>query len=299
MLRSGTTGNAVTTTPNKRGPTSNKYALSLQGRHCGWLTDVSGALTVGELGGEGRSGRYEELSLRGWPGLPEAFYGWVVGSLAEEPEARDGELLLADDGYSEISRLAFRGGVVTELSLPEHEAGLADRTKLRLKFSPQSSRRSYHDGYISGEAVDTRKPAPATEVALHIDGLEEASSQVRRIEGLAIRQRVERVRADEGVLVRRVGPLVIDPLSVVLAESKAHGFVRWLQSCEAGKSNGRVATLTLGLPSVGFTVELQQVRPRRITEAPGVESDEGRRREVRVELGIRAVRFAFAPRHMV
>lgn len=292
-------GNAVTTTPNKRGPTSNKYALALQGRHCGWLTDVAGALAVGELGGEGRSGRYEELALRCWPGMPEAFYRWVVASLADPPEAQDGELVLADDGFSEISRLGFRAGVVTELSLPEHEAGLADRTKLRVKFSPQSMRRSYHDGYISGEAVDTRKPAPATEVALHIDGLEEASSQVRRIEGLAVRQRVERVRADEGVLVRRVGPLQIDPLHVILAENRAHGFVRWLQSCEAGKSNGRVATLALGLASVGFTLELSQVRPMRITEEPGAEAEDGRRKEVRVVLGIRAVRFAFAPRHMV
>lgn len=288
----------MTSAAQKRGPTSNKYALELQGRHCGWLTDVAGALAVGEVGGASRGPRYEELALRCWPGMPEAFYRWVAASLGDEPCAQDGELVLADDGFSEVSRLRFVGGVITELALPVHEAGEAERTKVRVKFSPLSSRRTYDEGYIHGQALDTRKPALATEVALHIDGLEEACSQVRRIEGPLIRQRIERVRGDEGVRVRRVGPLQVDPLALTLPEGKAHGFQRWLQSVEAGRSNGRAASVSFGLPSVGFTVELLQVRPTKIAELPSA-GDEPRRPDLRVELAVRAVRFAFAPRPMV
>lgn len=281
------------TTPSKRGPTSNKYVLELAGRHCGWLTDVAGALTVGELGGDGRC-RYEELALRCWPGMPREFYEWVARSLGGGPRGEDGEVILADDGYSEMSRLSFRGGVVTELSLSAYEHVLRDSVKVGLKFSPQSSKRSYAGGYLAGEAIDGRRPMPATDPGLHIDGLEEECSQIRRIEGFAIRQRIERTSGGEDLEARRVGPVTVTPLVVVLAENRAHGFVRWLQAVEAGRSNGRAASLTLGLASVGLTIVLHQVRPARITEEPGGDG-ESRRRELRVEMSVRGAEFAFAP----
>ena len=283
------------TTPSKRGPTSNKYALELSGRHSGWLTDVAGALTVGELGGEGRNGRYEELTLRCWPGMPRGFFEWIAGSLAGGPRGEDGEVILADDGYSEMSRLSFVAGVVTELSLTPYEHVLRDSVKLGLKFSPQSSRRSYAGGYLAGEAIDARRPMAPTDPALHIDGLEEECSQLRRIEGFTVRQRIERAVGDAGLETRRVGAVTVAPLSVVLAENRAHGFVRWLQAVEAGRSNGRAASLTLGLASVGFTIVLHQVRPVKITEEPAAGDAESRRRELRVELSVRGVEFAFAP----
>lgn len=284
----------VKTTPSKRGPTSNKYALELHGKHCGWLTDVAGALTVGELGAHGRVGRYEELTLRCWPGMPHDFYAWVAASLAGELRPERGEVILADDGNSEMSRLSFEGGVITELALAVYEYGFRDSFKLGLKFSPHASRRSYAGGHILGEAIETRRPLPATDPELHIDGLEEACSQVRKIEGLTIRQRIERADTGGGVEVHRLGPATVARFAVVLAENKALGFVRWLEACEQGRSNGRAATLTLGAPSVGFTVVLPQVRPARIVEeAEG--GAEGRRRELRVELDARGVEFAFAP----
>lgn len=284
----------VKTPPSKRGPTSNKYALELHGQHCGWLTDVSGALTVSELGSAGRVGRYEELTLRCWPGMPHEFYAWVARSLAGELAPASGEVILADDGNAEMSRLSFEGGVITELAVASYEYGFRDNLKLELKFSPQRSRRSYAGGYIGGEAVETRQPLPATDPELHIDGLEEACSQVRRIEGLTIRQRIERAAPGDTGGVHRLGPPTVGRFALVLAENKALGFVRWLEACEQGRSNGRAASLTLGAPAVGFTVVLPQVRPARIVEE-GEAAGEGRRRELRVELEARGVEFAFAP----
>ncbi|WAS96088.1 hypothetical protein [Nannocystis punicea] len=283
------------TAPSKRGPTSNKYALELHGKPCGWLTDVSGALAVGELGGEGRPDRYEELTLRCWPGMPHEFYAWVAASMTSRPTPARGEVILADDGNAEMSRLSFVGGVITELALASYEYGFRDSLKLNLKFSPHSSKRSYAGGHLGGEVIEARRPLPATDPELHIDGLEEACSQVRRIEGLTIRQRIERPPGDDGIYtVRRVAPAVVGRLALVLAENKALGFTRWLEAVEAGRSNGRAATLTLGAPAVGFTVVLQQVRPARIVEEPG-EVGDSRRRELRVELDARGVEFAFAP----
>lgn len=284
----------VKATASKRGPTSNKYALELHGKHSGWLTDVSGALAVGELGGTGRPGRYEELTLRCWPGMPHEFYAWIAGSMAGELEPARGGLILADDAGTEMSRLNFDGGVITEVSLASYEYGFKDSLKLGLKFSPFTSRRTYAGGTIGSEAAVARWPLPATDPELHIDGLEEACSQVRRIEGLTIRQRIERANGDDGVHVHRIGPPIVGQLALVLAENKALGFSRWLQAVEAGRSNGRAATLTVGTPAVGFTVVLQQVRPARIVEEPG-DGGDGRRRELRVELEARGVEFAFAP----
>ncbi|MDC0675642.1 hypothetical protein [Nannocystis radixulma] len=283
------------TAPSKRGPTSNKYALELDGKPCGWLTDVSGALAVGELGGDRKPDRYEELTLRCWPGMPHDFYAWVAASMAGQPSPVRGEVILADDGNAEMSRLSFGGGVITELALASYEYGFRDSLKLSLKFSPHTSRRSYSGGHLGGEAIEARRPLPATDPELHIDGLEEACSQVRRIEGLLIRQRIERPSGEEGLrVVHRVGPTAVGRLALVLAENKALGFTRWLEAVESGRSNGRAATLTLGAPAVGFTVVLQQVRPARIIEEPGDVGD-SRRRELRVELDARGVEFAFAP----
>lgn len=280
-------------TPNKRGSTSNKYALVLHGSHAGWLTDVAGALAVGDIGGEGGA-RYEELALRCWPGMPREFYAWIAGSFAAQPSACDGEVILADDGDAEVSRLSFAGGVVTELQLPPFEPVLRDSIKLGIRFSPRTSKRSYAGGHLGGETLDLRRPAAPTDIELHIDGLEEACSQLRRIEGVTIRQALERGRRDEGVAARRTGPPSVGPLTVVLAESKAQGFVRWHEACRTGRSDGRAATLTLGLAAVGFTIVLRQVRPSSIVEEPG-DGGEGRRREVRIELAARGVEFVFAP----
>ncbi|MDC0720804.1 hypothetical protein [Nannocystis bainbridge] len=284
------------TAPSKRGPTSNKYALELDGKPCGWLTDVSGAFTSGELGGPVRIDRYEELTLRCWPGMPHELYAWVAASMtASRPTPVRGQVILADDGTAEMSRLSFAGGVVTELSLASYEYGFRDSLKLGVKFSLHGSRRSYNGGHLGGEAIEARRPLPATDPELHIDGLEEACSQVRRIEGLTIRQRIERPPGDDGLhTVRRVEPPTVGRLALVLAENKALGFTRWLEAVQAGRSNGRAATLTLGAPAVGFTVVLQQVRPARIVDEPGDIGD-SRRREVRVELDARGVEFAFAP----
>lgn len=286
-------GAGLKTPANKRGSTSNKYALVLRGLHAGWLTDVAGALAVGDIGGDGH-GRYEELALRCWPGMPREFFEWVVESFAAQPTTRDGDVILADDGDAEISRLSFQGGVVTELQLPPFEPGLRDSVKVGLKFSPRASKRTYAGGHIVGETLDLRRPAAPTDVELHIDGLEEACSQVRRIEGITIRQAIERSRREEGTPPKRTGAPSVTPLSIVLAESKAQGFEKWFEACQSGRSDGRAATLTLGLQSVGFTIVLRQARPIAISEEPG-DGSEGRRREVRIVLAARGAEFVFAP----
>mgnify|MGYP006992418928 CR=1 FL=1 len=80
-----------------------------------------------------------------------------------------------------------------------------------------------------------------------------------------------------------------------LPETKGQGFRRWLEACEAGKSNGRTATLLLGSPAVGFTIALHGVRPVRIDDLAASDSDDPRRRDLRVELKTRDIAFALAP----
>ena len=131
---------------------------------------------------------------------------------------------------------------------------------------------------------------------LQIDGLEEVCCHIKRIEGLVVRQRVRRSLAEGGLTVEREAPgIYTSPLVVTLPEGKGQGFMRWREACEAGKSNGRTATMVLGSPSVGFTVVLHGVRPVRIDELPAADSDDPRRRDLRVELKARDVAFALAP----
>ena len=85
------------------------------------------------------------------------------------------------------------------------------------------------------------------------------------------------------------------PLVLTLPEPKGQGFRRWLEACEAGKSNGRTATLVLGSPAVGFTVALHGVRPVRIDDLAASDSNDPRRRDLRVELRTRDIAFALAP----
>ena len=76
---------SLTLAPGKRARTSNKYAVELDGRPAGWLTDLSGATAAGELGSP--AGRYEELALRCWPAMPRAFFDWILRSFAAQPAA--------------------------------------------------------------------------------------------------------------------------------------------------------------------------------------------------------------------
>lgn len=279
--------------PSKRGRPSNRYAVELDGRPCGWLTDLAGAAVGGELGSA--AGRYEELTLRCWPAMPRSFYEWVLRSFAPEPEASDGLLVLADDGDRELSRLRWMGGVVTEFATTAIDAASLETAKLALKFSPQRSQRGEALGPpLSAGATETRRPLSAAMPLLQIDGLEEACSHISRVEGLVIRQRIRRSIEDGPPrLEREAQGIYTSPLVLTVPEAKAQGFLRWLEACEAGKSNGRTATMMLGAPSVGFTIALQGVRPVRIDELPG--DDDPRRRELRVELKAREVAFALAP----
>lgn len=279
--------------PSKRGRPSNRYAVELDGRPCGWLTDLAGAAVGGELGSP--AGRYEELTLRCWPSMPRSFYEWVLRSFAPEPEASDGLLVLADDADRELSRLRWMAGVVTEFATTAIDAASLETAKLALKFSPQRSQRGEALGPpLSAGATETRRPLPAAMPVLQIDGLEEACSHISRVEGLVIRQRIRR-SIEEGPprIEREAQGIYSSPLVLTVPEAKAQGFLRWLEACEAGKSNGRTATMMLGAPSVGFTIALQGVRPVRIDELPG--DEDPRRRELRVELKAREVAFALAP----
>lgn len=279
--------------PSKRGRASNRYAVELDGRPAGWLTDLAGAAVGGELGSS--AGRYEELTLRCWPAMPRSFYQWVLRSFGAEPEGSDGLLVLADDADRELSRLRWMGGVVTEFATTAIDAASLETAKVCLKFSPQRSQRGEALGpALAGAATETRRPFPAAMPVLQIDGLEEACSHISRLEGLVIRQRIRRVLEDGPPRVEREAQgIYTSPLVLTVPESKAWGFTRWLEACEAGKSNGRTATMMLGAPGVGFTVALQGVRPVRIDELPG--DDDPRRRELRVELKAREVAFALAP----
>ncbi len=281
--------------PTRRGRSSNRYAVELEGRPSGWLTDLAGAASGGELGSP--TGRYEELTLRCWPAMPRGFYEWVVRSFAAQPEGRDGLLVLADDNDRELSRLRWMGGVVTEFATTAIDAAALEMAKVALKFSPQRSQRGEALGPdLPPAALETRRPQPASMPGLQIDGLEEVCCHIKRIEGLVVRQRVRRSLAEGGLTVEREAPgIYTSPLVVTLPEGKGQGFMRWREACEAGKSNGRTATMVLGSPSVGFTVVLHGVRPVRIDELPAADSDDPRRRDLRVELKARDVAFALAP----
>ena len=279
--------------PTRRGRPSNRYAVELDGRPCGWLTDLAGAASGGELGSP--TGRYEELTLRCWPAMPRGFYEWVARSFAAQPQGCDGLLVLADDNDRELSRLRWMDGVVTEFAATAIDAAALDTAKVALKVSPRRSQRGEVLGpELPAAAVDTRRPQPASMPGLQIDGLEEVCSHIKRVEGLVIRQRVR--RSDDGCIREREAPgIYTSPLVITLPEGKGQGFVRWREACELGKSNGRTATMVLGSPAVGFTVVLHGVRPLRTEELAAADSDDPRRRDLRVELRARDVAFALAP----
>ena len=281
--------------PTKRGRSSNKYALELEGRPCGWLTDLSGATAGGELGSP--AARYEELAIRCWPAMPRAFFHWVLRSFAPQPEASDGLLVLADDSDRELSRLRWLGGVVTEFATTAVDVSASEAAKLSLKFSPRLSQRGEQLGpQLAPAVVETRRPLPVAMPKLEIDGLEELCCHIKRIEALVVRQKVRRVPGDHAVLLEREAQgIYTSPLVLTLPEPKGQGFRRWLEACEAGKSNGRTATLQLGSPAVGFTVALHGVRPVRIDDLAASDSDDPRRRDLRVELRARDIAFALAP----
>jgi hypothetical protein len=173
-------------------PAASRYVLEIGGAH----VDIDEAVVVSEKIGDGRdpyiqrpaAGKRDEIAMRGGAALARDLSRFYEESFTKECVRRvDGNFIFAEHDYSEISRLTFSWGIVTEVGFPALDRMTKGLGVMTLKLQPEFPRRILQHG------TPLTKPQAGpvwvhSAFKLSIEGLEPALKSVRQGGELGVTQ---------------------------------------------------------------------------------------------------------------
>jgi hypothetical protein len=265
--------------PQSRGYSSGKVALELQGKPAGFLNSVEGGEAFGTVvalpaNADGIAKKhidhveYEPITIVFGIGMADELYAWIAEVLDRKQSRRDGAIVFLSYDFTEIERLEWKSGLITQISFPAADGSTKDAAFIAVTItaeliSMKPAARNAHTGFTT---KTKKKNWMASNFRFSVGGLESASPKVKKVEALTVTQPLatdERGRRDPGVLqVSNV--LVTVPLAF------AQPWLDWVDDFlvkgNVEENAERTATLQFldtSLKSVLFTVTLFHVGPVR------------------------------------
>jgi phage tail-like protein len=290
-----------------------KFALELDGAFAGWLASTEGGSAVGEVVTY-RSGnddverkqigsvRYEDVTISCGAGMSKHFYEWIRDTLERQPKRKDGAIVAADLNLRERSRLEFQNALISELGMPALDAASKDAARMTLKFSPEITRSKKGSGSVLKYEAGTKgfKWSPSG-FRLQIDGLDDATSRVSKIEALTIKQKLQEYRPGETRdPVKLPSGVEFPNLAVTLSEAHADGFYAWHQDFviegNSGQGDEKGGTLEYqdrrGQPL--FTLTFQNLGVFKVAPG-GTEANRDGVRRIKAEMYCEQISFSVGP----
>jgi len=268
-------------TGDNRAFVAGKYALDMGGQHAGWLHSAEGGqpkaeVTVEKLGPDHIAKKhiagvkYEDITVVCGTGMSEQFYKWIQDSFQHKYSRKDGAVIRANYDYEEMSRRNFFHALISEVGLPALDAASKDASKMTIKFTPETTRelRSFGKTKVSGPINQkVQKDFLPSNFRLSIDGLDEATHKVNKIEALVVKQK--NVSHDVGTMrdmEKEPASVEFPNLVITLPESHADGFLKWFEdfvikgnSGDEHEKNGHLEYLSNNLQSTLFTVQFKHL----------------------------------------
>lgn len=288
-----------------------KYALELDGRVVGWLHSAEGGQAVADVVTEEFGDdwlqkkhignvKYEEITVTVADGMSRELFQWVRDFTQNKAGRKNGAIIAADYTYSEISRLEFHNAVITELGLPALDAASKDAAKMTIKFAPEYTRMNAGSGKkLAIDAKGQKKWLPAN-FRLRIDGLEEASSRVSKIEAFTIKQKVAANAAGElRDYEKEPAKVEIPNLVITFPESYAKPLYDWHEdfvirgnNSEEQEKGGTLEYLAPNMTDVLYTITFKHLGIFKLTPDK-MEAGTEQIRRVKAEMYCEEMTFVF------
>ena len=138
-------------TRNDRGFGISKYGIELQHTMAGFVKEVGGGDATADVVAEKLGSdhltkkhlgplKYEEITFKCGTGMSKGIYEWIQTGFNQTSQSRgreDGAVLFADFDNTEVSRLTWTHGLITEFGMPALDASSKDSAMMTLKFAPR------------------------------------------------------------------------------------------------------------------------------------------------------------------
>ena len=269
--------------PASRGYSSGKFALELEGKAAGFLHSVEGGEPFGTVvtepvGPDGIRKKHigqvdvEPIVITFGVGMAKEVYAWIAEVPNRQQKSRSGAIVFLNYDFTEVERLEWNAGLITEVVFPALDAAATDQALLTVTITPASTRLTSSSGKAHpGFTTKTQKKAMRSNFRLTVSDLDRASAKVKNVSAITISQPIV---AEEGGLEHRgparAGTVDISNVVVTLPQSSAQPWLDWVDEFLvkgiADDASERTATLQLldqSLKDPLFTLTLSHVGPVR------------------------------------
>lgn len=226
-------------TTSQRAAFTTRYALELEGSAVGWLNSVSGGTPYADVTQDHESSdpylrkhlagvKYEDITITTGADMSAAFYDWLKDALDGKAQRKNGAIVAVDYNGHVTQRLAFTDAVVTEVDLPALDASSKDAAKLTVKITPETTRRASVKNETVIVPTTSQKQWLASNFRLSIDGLDNATSRVNKIEAIVVKQKMIKDQNHSHEAISEVGPIDASNLTFTLPDSDAGAIYDWV-----------------------------------------------------------------------
>jgi hypothetical protein len=206
------------------------FALELDGLKCGLIQkfeggDLKSEVTTQQIG----QVKYNDFTVQMGLSMGQPVKDWIEASLNMNYTRKSGELQAADFKREVRDIRAFEDALLTEIGFPALDGSSKDAAFMSLKFSPGIVRNEKGDGSKIDDPADMeQKMWHPTDFRFTIDGLEEASAKVQKVDAITINLGVARDHRGQGRDERQELRKVNFPhLKLTLLEADAEPFFVW------------------------------------------------------------------------
>lgn len=307
-------------TRNQRAYGVSKYGLEIEGSTVGWIKEADGGHATAEVVTEKIGAdplarkhlgplKYEEIQFKCGSGQSKALYDWITtgfNQTSNQAGRKSGAVIYCDYDQSEISRLTWQNGLITEFGMPALDASSKDAALMSLKFKPEITRKTFGGGAQIKTQFDSAKQKQwlPSNFRVKVDGCEDACKRVNKIEALTIKQKVTEEAVGEIRDYQQLPTSVEVPnLVLTLSESHADAFYAWHDdfvikgNCSEGnEKHGQLDYLTPNLADTLFTLEFFHLGIFKVSPDK-VESGGEPVKRIKVEMYCEEVKFTYNPKY--
>jgi len=215
---------------------SGNFMLNLGGVNCGFVKSADCGDAVGEVVEEkAQAGSftkktigaltYDDIELNIGFGMAQDLYDWIAASLKMSYVRKDGSIVVTDPSFQATSERQFFNALITELTIPNLDAGSKDAAFLTVKFAPEYTRDAKASGKLTAGKTTAQKQFVGSNFRFELGDL--PCNKVSKIESFTVMQMI----ATDDVGVARAtaepGKLEFPNLRVTLAEVDADPWFAW------------------------------------------------------------------------